>query len=167
MFNWLLSHRHTKKEAMPPEEAIERGQAVVLELLEQLKLDPHECQVQPYEWVIQKGNATVYVSIQVAFDPPHLLVYSPLFSLPEENILPLYRHLLEFNNFHYSGPAKFSVKDDWIILSRFTKLEYLTLESALEILIHLANLADERTVTLHDEFFKDQVLPEVPPVYDE
>ena len=170
MLKWLRSIIGPEPEkSRPPEaeDAIEKGQAIVLELLHQLELNPVECQVQPFEWVINKGNATVYVSIQKDYDPPQLLIYSPLLILPEDNILPLYRHLLEFNNFDFSGPAKFSVREDWIILSRFTRLEGLTVPSALEILVHLADLADEQTQALQAEFAPNQQSPDFPPVYDQ
>jgi hypothetical protein len=96
-------------------------QKMVEAVVRELGLDPVASRLETTEpgriaWGLRCGSAAVYVFLQPGEQENYIQVVSPVMKIPESNILPLYRRLLELNAETLSGVA-FGVKGEDIVLS--------------------------------------------------
>jgi hypothetical protein len=82
-------------------DSLDQFAATVEEILQSLQIDPYQARMDMqsgYGWRFQRGSALIEVYIAADREGhSYLQILSPLFHLPEGNLLPLYRRLLELN----------------------------------------------------------------------
>ena len=127
---------------------------MIEKFLEERGLDPKHNTNKTKEyisWNVSKGSASIYIYINIA-DPEFktIRVVSPIISLPDENILPLYRRCLELN-MDLCGAA-LAVFEDTIVVISERPIEGLDSSELDWILDHLAYVADELDDQFADEF---------------
>jgi hypothetical protein len=103
-------------------------------------------------WVIQRGSAVVYVMIGGGDNNSagYLKVISPILFLPGENLLPLYRTLLEINMELTS--AALGIQQDKVCVISERSIAGLNAEEADEIIKRVAHYADQLDDQLAAEF---------------
>jgi hypothetical protein len=96
-------------------------QKMIESVIQELGLDPDRSRLESEEpgrlaWGLRRGSAAVFVFLQGGPESNYLQVVSPVMKIPEQNILPLYRRLLELNA---SGlhAAAFGVKGEDVVLT--------------------------------------------------
>lgn len=91
---------------------------------------------------LKKGEATIFVDfgIDEAQGVGWVLVYSPLVSMPEDNLLPFYRKLLDIN-YDESVMGRLSTCDDVVFLARSLGTDFSNHRAVIEMVTALANEA--------------------------
>ncbi len=72
----------------------------VEQILAAIGIDPTAVRMnteEGYGWSFQRGSAVIEIYVNHQNDIGYLQVLSPIIHLPESNLLPLYRRLLELN----------------------------------------------------------------------
>jgi hypothetical protein len=96
-------------------------QKMIESVIRELGLDPDGTRIETSSkerigWALMRGSAAVYVFLQQSEEHNFLQVVSPVMKIPDQNILPLYRRLLELNAEKLCGAA-FGVKGEDVVLS--------------------------------------------------
>ena len=102
-------------------------------------------------WVIMKGSAEVYVFIYRGENDNFIHVYSPVMTLPERNLLQLFRRLLDLNGVGQMGVA-FGLKGDNVVLSVYRSTTDLDKSEVREMIISVGEHADYYDDILVNEF---------------
>ena len=100
---------------------LKSSQKMVESVIRDLGLDPESSQLETegpgrIAWGLMRGSAAVYVFLQSGEKENFIQVVSPVMKIPEQNILPLYRRLLELNAEALFGAA-FGVKGEDVVLT--------------------------------------------------
>lgn len=103
-----------------------------------------------FGWVIQRGSAVVYVMINQIDSKGFFKVISPILYLPSENLLPLYRSILEINMDLIS--AALGVQEDKVCVMSERSIAGLDAEEADEIIKRVSYYADQLDNKLAAEF---------------
>jgi len=106
-------------------------------------------------WSLAVNSTAMYIYL-FADDENNLFVkiLSPALKLPEENILPFYRRLLELNlNLHDIG---FGVENDTVILMAQRRIDLTTVEENKYIIEYLAVVAEKLVNSIAEEFNADK-----------
>jgi len=157
------------------ERNLKRCMKAVESALQELGLEPGECLLDPSEypegeipdnclsWHFpvpeQDGgdptrtprSAEVAILLSVHDDANRLEVRSLVARLPDSNILPLYRRLLELNAEQLDDVA-FGVSGDFIVLTTARKTKDITAEQVGEMIEAVAALSHHFQTPLRDEF---------------
>jgi Putative bacterial sensory transduction regulator len=96
-------------------------QKMIESVIKELGLDPDGSKLEGDDpkrtgWALKRGSAAVYVFLQQGDDANFLQVVSPVMKLPDQNLLPLYRRLLELNAEKLCGVA-FGIKGEDVVLT--------------------------------------------------
>ena len=102
-------------------------------------------------WVVMKGSAEVYVFIYRGEKDNFIHVYSPVLSLPERNLLQLFRRLLDLNGVGQMGVA-FGLKANNVVLSIYRTTTDLDRSEVREMIINIGEHADYYDDILVNEF---------------
>jgi len=102
-------------------------------------------------WVIMKGSAEVYVFLYRGENDNFIHVYSPVMTLPERNLLQLFRRLLDLNGVGQMGVA-FGLKGDNVVLSIYRSTTDLDKSEVREMIINVGEHADYYDDILVNEF---------------
>ncbi len=102
-------------------------------------------------WVVMKGSAEVYVFLYRGEEHNYIHVYSPVMSLPERNLLQLFRRLLDLNGVGQMGVA-FGLKGDHVVLSIYRSTTDLDKSEVREMIINVGEHADYYDDILVNEF---------------
>jgi hypothetical protein len=105
---------------------------------------------QGYGWNFRRGSALIEIYIAVHEGVGYLQVLSPLLHLPQSNLLPLYRRLLEINL--QITAAALGVHNDVIYVFHERPLEGLDVSEANTIINTVAGYADDLDDKLAQEF---------------
>lgn len=132
----------------------------IRELLASLGLEAREVagsageeeELEQHVWMVGAGSATVLVRLiwDVKEEEGWFRVSSPLVHLPERNLLPFYRRLLELNS-ELPG-VSLSAVHDVIELSGERPLEGMDGAEARSLLTRVAACADKLDDSLHETF---------------
>ena len=123
-----------------------RASAAVDAALQSLGVDPAQS-VLPMRgdgrvaWSIGKGSVEVYVVLEGEENARMLRVFAPLLTVPADNLLPLYRRLLELNGEGLSG-CFFGLRGDKVVLGVERAAAGLEKDSIRELILHIAHYAD-------------------------
>ncbi len=83
-----------------PVTGLETHAVTVEQILLGIGVDPEQARMhanEGYAWHFPRGSATIEVYVTQQDGSGYLQVLSPIVHLPENNLFPLYRHLLELN----------------------------------------------------------------------
>lgn len=102
----------------------------------------------PNAWVIQKGSAKINISY---YEKMGIITGDAyLCSLPQQNIKPIYEYLLRQN--YFIEGLSFSVQGQDIILSLLIYDRYLNVDTGMQLLEHLFQMADHYDNILVEEY---------------
>ena len=102
-------------------------------------------------WVVMKGSAEVYVFLYRGENDNFIHVYSPVMTLPERNLLQLFRRLLDLNGVGTMGVA-FGLKGENVVLSIYRSTTDLDRSEVREMIINVGEHADYFDDILVNEF---------------
>ena len=131
---------------------LEQSAGTVEQILANIGVDPVAARMKVqagYGWNFQRGSALIEVYITQE-ERGYLQVLSPIMHLPQTNLLPLYRRLLELNL--QLTNASVGVHQDVIYVFNERPLEGLDPTEADSIIRKLAIYADELDNSLVEEF---------------
>jgi type III secretion system-like peptide-binding chaperone len=92
-------------------------------------------------WSIGKGSVEVYIVIEGDENNRVLRVFAPLLTVPPENLLPLFRRLLELNGDGLLGCA-FGLRGDKVVLGAERSTQGLDKDAIRDLVLHVAHFAD-------------------------
>ena len=113
--------------------------------------DAHAGAKETLGWVVMKGSAQVYVFLYRSENDNYIHVYSPVMSMPERNLLQLFRRLLDLNGVGQMGVA-FGLKGDNVVLSIYRSTTDLDRSEVREMIINVGEHADYYDDILVNEF---------------
>jgi hypothetical protein len=102
-------------------------------------------------WVVMKGSAEIYVFLYRGEQDNFIHVYSPVMTLPERNLLQLFRRLLDLNGVGQMGVA-FGLKGEHVVLSIYRSTTDLDTSEVQEMIINVGEHADYYDDILVNEF---------------
>lgn len=102
-------------------------------------------------WMVKVGSAYIFIYILKSDDlKMYFKVLSPVCFMPEKNIIPFYRFLLETNMF--IGGYALGVEKNIVMLQSLKRLDNLELEDAKKAIEQIAKLSGEISIKSVDEF---------------
>jgi len=128
-------------------------QKLIESVIRDLGLDPDGSRLEGTEsgrlaWGVRCGSAAVYVFLSVGDKENFIEVLAPVMKIPEQNILPLYRRLLELNCEELSGAA-FGVKGEDVVLTidrSTTDIDRTEVQSMITVIGEYADQYDDELV---------------------
>lgn len=140
------------------EEAVsENGLAAASKIVEafyqKVNLDPNTNRLKlpsGMGWSIKRGSALMYILLAKVQDIDTIRVAAPILHLPQENLLPLYRRMLELN-FHTLNCA-FAINKDLIVVVSERPVGGLDLLEFENMILQTGHVADNYDNKLADEF---------------
>jgi len=117
-------------------------------VLESLGYDPKESKIDDSTWGVVKGSAIVLINV---IEGELFAVHSPMADIPKNNLVGLYRHLLE-SNFTETMQSRFFIQDNVIHLGTLRPLQGLDREEMESIIAEIAVLSDKFDDYLKSEF---------------
>ncbi len=143
--------RREQKPSEPPDQ-FDLSLHAVESILTAIGVDPSAARMtveRGYGWNFQRGSALIEVYL-TPDEQGHLQVLSPIMHLPADDLLALYRRLLELNL--QLTNAALGVHEDVVYLYHERRLAGLDAAEADAIIRRLAQYADELDDALADEF---------------
>lgn len=131
---------------------LEQSARTVEQILANIGVDPVSARMKVqagYGWNFQRGSALIEVYITQE-ERGYLQVLSPILHLPQTNLLPLYRRLLELNL--QLTNASVGVHQDVVYVFNERPLEGLDPTEADSIIRKLSIYADELDNSLAEEY---------------
>ena len=92
-------------------------------------------------WSIGKGSVEVYVVLEGDDSARTLRVFAPALTVPPDNLMPLYRRLLEINGDGLSGCA-FGLRGDKVILGVERSAQGIDKDTIRDLILLVAHHAD-------------------------
>ena len=83
---------------------------------------------------------------------PILIRATKIEELSKKQILPLYRHLLEWNELNYTGTAKFFVSEDGVYLQDVRRLDLIDPPEVVYSIQTLIEMAKKYSATIRKKF---------------
>src|SRR5215831_617854 len=128
-------------------------QKMIESVIRELGLDPETSRLEATEggrlaWGVRHGSAAVYIFLEGGDKENFIQVVSPIMKIPERNILPLYRRLLELNAEELQGAA-FGVKGEDVVLTidrSTTDLDRTEVHSMITLIGEYADQYDDELV---------------------
>lgn len=125
----------------------------VEQILLEIGVDPARARMDTadgFGWRFQRGSAAIEVYVTQQEDQGYLQVLAPILHLPMNNLLPLYRHLLELNL--QLTTASVGVYLDVVYVFSERPLEGMDAVEANSLISLVAEYADELDDRLVNEF---------------
>lgn len=116
----------------------------VEQILYSININPQQAQMPTqngYGWSFQQGSALIEIYLAEQEGREYLQVLAPLFHLPQQSVLPLYRRLLELNLSLTN--ASLGVYLDVVYVFNERPLTGLGIEEANFIIKQIAQYADD------------------------
>lgn len=132
---------------------LERYIRTVEHILQKLDIDIEESRMaleEGWGWEFRRGSAMVEIYIAQRDDKTYLQVLSPILYLPQSNLLPLYRRLLEYNLQMTS--AAIGIYNDVAYVFSERPVDGLDVEEADDIIDLVSGYADKLDNELVNEF---------------
>jgi len=132
------------------------GSKLISELLESMGTSHDEAKIEVDSkdmlgWMVNVGNVSLYIYVFKSEDGViYLKVISPLVFLPEKNILPFYRTLLETNM--YLNGYTIGVEKNMITLMSVRRIENLKIEESKKMIEQMAKLTLDISEKLVEDF---------------
>lgn len=127
--------------------------AMVHQILAGLRIDPDSARLQVeggYGWNFRYGSAIIEVYIHENEEGAYFQALSPIVTLPQTGLLPLYRHLLELNL--QLTNAALGIYSDTVYLFSERPLQGLDQVEAESTIRRVADYADNLDNQLVSEF---------------
>lgn len=137
-------------------DTIDEASKLIQGLLESMGTSHEEAKLETENkdmlgWVINFGNSILYIYVYKSDNGViYLKVISPLTLLPEKNILPFYRTLLETNM--YLNGYIIGVEKNMAILMSIIKIQNIDSEEARKMVEQIAKLTLDISDKLIEEF---------------
>lgn len=122
-------------------------------ILQKIGVDIDEAQMsleEGYGWEFRRGSASIEVYIVQREDKAYLQVLSPIMYLPQSNLLPLYRRLLDYNLQMTS--ASLGIFQDVVYVFHERPLHGLDADETDDIIDFVSGYADDLDNALVNEF---------------
>jgi hypothetical protein len=132
---------------------IQAHAGTVEQILATIGIEPQAARLdteQGYGWSFRRGSAIIEVYVAEQEGEGYLQVLSPILHLPDQNLLPLYRRLLELNL--QLTNASIGLYLDVVYIFNERPLQGLDSVEANHIITQLAGYADELDNDLLHEF---------------
>ena len=142
--------RNRKRTDVKP---LERHVRDVEIILQKIGVDLDEAKMaleEGYGWEFRRGSASIEIDIVQRVDNAYLQVLSPILYLPQSNLLPLYRRLLDYNLQMTS--ASLGIFQDVVYVFSERPLHGLDADETDDIIDFVSGYADELDNTLVNEF---------------
>ena len=139
--------------ASPSNDALAGYAAMIQQILAALHIDADSARLQVeggYGWNFRYGSAIIEVYIHQNNEGVYFQALSPIVTLPQASLLPLYRHLLELNL--QLTNAALGVYNDTVYIFSERPLQGLDQVEAESTIQHVANYADTLDDKLVNEF---------------
>ncbi len=133
--------------------SLDKHAATVEQILAAIGVNPGSARLpteQGFGWNFRRGSAIIEVYVSQQADKGHLQVLSPIITLPQVNLLPLYRRLLELNL--QLTNASLGIFLDTVYVFNERPLEGLDPVEANNIITLVAHYADDLDNRLVSEF---------------
>ncbi|MGE3062285.1 MAG: hypothetical protein AB7T10_01455 [bacterium] len=137
-------------------DTIDEASMLIGELLSALGTSHDESKIEmegkdTLGWMVNIGTVYVYIYVFKSEDEKiYLKVISPIVFLPEKNILPFYRALLESNM--YLNGFTLGIEKNLALLLRIKRIEEVKLEEAKKIVEQTAKLSLDISEKLIEDF---------------
>ena len=137
-------------------DSIDEASSLIQELLSSLGTSHEESKIETDSkemlgWMTGIGNVYVYIYVFKSDDNRiYLKLISPVAFLPDKNILPFYRTLLETNI--YLNGYVLAVEKNLTLLIRVKKIEEVSLDEAKKITEQIVKLSTEISEKLIEDF---------------
>ena len=124
---------------------------MVEDLFRKIGLDPHQIRLKNTDaigWYALRGSVGIYVLINQIKNVHTIRVISPVLFLPENNILPFYRALLEYNMNLIN--CAFCVHQDQACLVNerpIQGLDFIELQGTIDYISRFADDVDDKLMT--------------------
>lgn len=133
--------------------ALDQYAGLVEQILRGIGVDPALARMNVdsgFGWNFKRGSALIEVYLAQADDITYFQVLSPILHLPQSQVLPLYRRLLELNL--QVTNAAFGLHTDLVYVFSERRLDGLDAQEANSIINLVAQYADEFDDKLQAEF---------------
>lgn len=122
-------------------------------ILQKIGVDITEAKMsleEGYGWEFRRGSASIEIYIVQREDKAYLQVLSPIMYLPQSNLLPLYRRLLDYNLQMTS--ASLGIFQDVVYVFNERPLHGLDADETDDIIDFVSGYADDLDNALVNEF---------------
>jgi len=146
----LFSRRQSNQAATP---SLGHYAQTVEDILASLGFNPPEARLdteQGYGWTFRRGSAIIEVYVSEQDEIGYMQVLSPILHLPGAGLLPLYRHLLEYNM--RLTNASLGIYYDVVYVFNERPLDGLDAAEVNQIITMVAGYADDLDNALVNEF---------------
>jgi hypothetical protein len=124
---------------------------VIEEIIREWELDPDALYNPEFKsWALKQGSADFWITLFSLDGTDFMEVAASVVKLPEDNLLPFYRRLLELNDY-YIG-VKLSAKDNQIWLLGQRECEGMDKGEAKRLIDNVRLIADDIDDKLMQEF---------------
>ena len=135
---------------------LEKADNIVKELLESMGTNHKDAQMDIEDknmlgWAISVNDIIIYIYIFQSDEKTLFIKFvSPIMYIPNENILPFYRKLLEVNNIlHDIG---FSIENNLVLMFAERRIDLTSIEESKYIILYLARIAKDIALPISEEF---------------
>jgi hypothetical protein len=138
---------------LPVTPSLEAYAATVEQILANVRIDPVRARMPTdsgFGWNFQRGSALIEIYVSQQEGTGYLQVLSPIMHLPANNLLPLYRRLLELNLQLTNAALGIYLDVVWVFIER--PLEGLDGNETNTIINMVAGYADDLDDKLVAEF---------------
>lgn len=145
----MFGRNRSKNETKPLERYVRDVEGILQKVgvnLDEAKMALEE----GYGWEFRRGSASIEVYIVQRDDRTYLQVLSPLMYLPQSNLLPLYRRMLEYNLQMTS--ASLGIFNDIVYVFSERPVIGLDADETDDIIDFVSAYADDLDNTLVNEF---------------
>jgi hypothetical protein len=145
--------RNQPRDPQNYENPIHQHARVIDSILAQIGLNPEDVRMKTDEgfgWSFRRGSAVIEIYLSQHGGTGYLQVLSPIVHIPTENVLPLYRHLLELNLQLTS--AALGVYNDVVYVFYERPLDGLDANETNDIISKVAGYADDLDNEIVEEF---------------
>ena len=137
-------------------DSIDEASKLIQDLLESMGTSHEESKIEMESkdmlgWMVSVGNVLIYIYVFKSEDSViYLKIICPIVFLPEKNILPFYRILLETNM--YLNGYVIGVEKNMAAMMSVRRIENLKIEESRKMIEQMAKLTLDISEKLIDEF---------------
>ncbi|HXE73545.1 MAG TPA: YbjN domain-containing protein [Candidatus Nitrosotenuis sp.] len=134
--------------------SLEKSRSLVEAIFRQIKLDPDRNKVPTQDgshvWALNYGEQTLFLCLYEHEGTGYFKVFSPVVYLPDDNLLPFYRKLLEVNWDLTS--AWMAARGDEVMVIGERALEGMDVKEGLDIVTRVGFYSEAMRKMLTEEF---------------
>lgn len=150
---FFARQRQDSSEQYSRPQSLEHHRDTVEQILVTIGVEPAHARLeteQGFGWNFRRGSAIIEIYVSEQDDRGYLQVLAPIVHLPPQNLLPLYRRLLELNL--QLTNASLGVYYDTVYVFNERSLQGLDHNETNEIITLVAGYADDLDNKLVEEF---------------